>query len=243
MYTAYRISLENKPKVFDSLGDGAWYYNFDIKEYQGTSYNHMDTESTPIEVTKYEVLQVMIYGTPTVTNCIEAVLKAYKDENEQSLYDAIMLGDNTSDQINDIIEEVKADFNLVPKISQLDKAKRDKIRELMVYDKSENINSFSINNEEVWLDKDTRVGLVNSITTEQNAGKTETTIWFGITSITITCEQALSMLGQIEVYASECFNTTATHKTNIYKLNNIDEVLNYDYSQNYPVKLSFMFGE
>ena len=27
------------------------------------------------------------------------------------------------------------------------------------------------------------------------------------------------MLGQIEVYASECFNTTATHKTNIYKSN------------------------
>ena len=26
MYTAYRIKLDKKPKVFDSLGGNAWYY-------------------------------------------------------------------------------------------------------------------------------------------------------------------------------------------------------------------------
>ena len=239
MYTAYRINLENKPKVFDSLGDGAWYYNFDIKEYQGTSYDHMDIESAPIEVTKYEVLQVMIYGTPTVTNCIEAVLKAYKDENEQSLYDAIMLGDNTSEQINDIIEDVKADFKLVSKLSDLDKAKRTKIRELTVYDKSDNVNSFSINGNDVWLDKDTRVGLVNSINTEVALGKDTTTIWFNTTSITLSCDSALNILKQIEIYAAECFNATATHKMNISNLNEISEIESYDYTLNYPIKLSF----
>lgn len=238
MYTAYRISLENKPKVFDSLGDGAWYYNFDIKEYQGTSYNHMDIESTPIEVTKYEVLQVMIYGTPTVTNCIEAVLKAYKDENEQSLYDVALLGTNL-DQINDIIYEVKSDFKLVTKLSELDKAKRDKIRELTLYDKSDNVNSFSINGNDVWLDKDTRVGLVNSINTEVSLGKDTTTIWFNTTSITLSCDSALNILKQIEIYAAECFNTTATHKMNISNLNEISEVESYDYTLNYPIKLSF----
>lgn len=238
MYTAYRIKLDKKPKVFDSLGGNAWYYNFDIKECQGIKYENIGQEETKTLVTQYEVLQVTIYGTPTVTNCIEAILKAYKDENEQSLYDVALLGTNL-DQINDIIYEVKSDFKLVTKLSELDKVKRDKIRELALYDKSDNVNSFSINGNDVWLDKDTRVGLVNSINTEVALGKDTTTIWFNTTSITLSCDSALNILKQIEIYAAECFNATATHKMNISNLNEISEVESYNYTLNYPIKLSF----
>ena len=33
--------------------------------------------------------------------------------------------------------------------------------------------------KQVWLDKSTRVGLINSLTIEKNAGKEISTLWFG----------------------------------------------------------------
>ena len=33
--------------------------------------------------------------------------------------------------------------------------------------------------KQIWLDKSTRVGLMNSLTIEKNAGKETSTLWFG----------------------------------------------------------------
>ena len=48
---------------------------------------------------------------------------------------------------------------------------------------------------------------------------------------------ASSLLSALEMYALECFNVTAAHKKSVSELDNIEEVLTYDYKSGYPEKL------
>lgn len=116
------------------------------------------------------------------------------------------------------------------------------VKELMIdeieeYDTSENVNNFVLNGMNVWLDKATRVGLMNSTTIEKNLGKTETTLWLGNIPITVNCDLAIQLLGGIENYALECFNVTAAHKKQVEEMTSVDEVVNFDYTADYPQQL------
>ena len=48
-----------------------------------------------------------------------------------------------------------------------------------VYDSSSAVNSFVLNGADVWLDKATRVGLMNSTTIAKSIGQQKTTLWLG----------------------------------------------------------------
>jgi hypothetical protein len=91
----------------------------------------------------------------------------------------------------------------------------------------------------VWLDKSTRVGLMNSLTIEKNAGKEISTLWFGTIKLDINPDAAIQMLSSLELYALDCYNKTAEHKVNVSNLNSIEEVSNYNYKEGYPEKLRF----
>ncbi len=106
------------------------------------------------------------------------------------------------------------------------------------YDSSSNVNSFTLGGQEVWLDKDTRVGLMNSTTITKNLGNANTTLWLGTTELEIPCDTAISLLSALEMYALECYNVTASHKKNVEAMTTIDELLAYDYTTGYPEKLS-----
>lgn len=107
-----------------------------------------------------------------------------------------------------------------------------------VYDKSEEVNSFFLNGAKVWLDKDTRVGLMNSISIQKQMGMENTTLWLNTTPFTLNCGLALQLLGALEIYACECFNKTAEHKLGVQLLGTLDEVASYDFKQGYPEKLN-----
>ena len=53
---------------------------------------------------------------------------------------------------------------------KLEQAKADKIAEIAAYDTSDKVNGFILNGRIVWLDKATRVGLMNSTTIERDLG-------------------------------------------------------------------------
>ena len=105
------------------------------------------------------------------------------------------------------------------------------------YDASSSVNSFLLNGIEVWLDKVTRMGLMNSTTIAKAAGLDETTLWLGDIELVVDCDKAIQMLSELEIYALECFNVTSSHKAAVNKLDNIDAVLTYDYREGYPEKL------
>ena len=112
------------------------------------------------------------------------------------------------------------------------------LRYITQYDSSPSVNSFSLNGASVWLDKDTRVGLMNSTNIAKAMGQDKTTLWLGETKIEVGCDKAIQLLSALEMYALECFNVTAAHKKAVAELKTADDVLRYDYTTGYPAKLT-----
>ena len=119
----------------------------------------------------------------------------------------------------------------------LSAAKTTMLAEITAYDSSSSVNSFLLNGMEVWLDKATRVGLMNSTTIAKSMGQEKTTLWLGSYQLEVECDKAIQLLSALEMYALECFNVTAAHKKAVSELDNIDGVLTYDYKSGYPDKL------
>ena len=236
MFTATKIESTIRPKVFESLNNGIWYYNYDITQYT-IKVMDMDSKEEKDE-TRYSYIQVRISGKPTLSKCVEAILKQYVNEEKSTLYD-VMLLQGTNDQIDDIYYNIQVDFGIESPISKLDQAKKEVIRKIDEYDTSVNVNSFKLNDVDVWLSKDTRVGLMNSISIEKAAGKEQSALWFNSICVTANCDSAIQMLSAIELYAIDCYNKTSEHKVNVHNLSSIEEVHNYDYTQGYPSKLEF----
>ena len=235
MFTATKIESTIKPRSFESLNNGIWYYNYDVEE-KVVKVPSIDGEET--EETRYSYVQVRISGKPTLSKCFEAILREYRDENNTSLY-GVLLSEGINDQIEDINYNIKVDFNIAPEKSPLDRAKELVLRKIDQYDTSCNVNGFMLNGVQVWLSKDTRVGLMNSVTIEKNSGKEQSTVWFNGICITINCDAAIQMLSSIELYALACYNRTAQHRLAVSQLTDISEVQAYDYTAGYPDKLSF----
>ena len=106
------------------------------------------------------------------------------------------------------------------------------------YDTSPSVNGFMLNGQRVWLNKDTRVGLMNSTSIAKAMGKKTTTLWFGGMQIEVNCDKAIGLLSALEMYALECFNVTAAHKKAVAELNTVEEVLGYDFKAGYPQMVS-----
>lgn len=113
------------------------------------------------------------------------------------------------------------------------------LHNIETFDTSLAVNSFMLQGKEMWLPKETRVGLVNSITIEKAAGKETTVLWFGGEKYELPVDTALQMLSALELYALDCYNVTAAHKAAVNALASVDEIVAYDYTANYPSKLNF----
>ena len=237
MFEATKIKSTIKPAKFESLNNGVWYYNYDIVEKTVMTRDMITGEEK--EEKRYEYVQVRINGRPTLEKCYEAILKAFKNEEGTSLYDRWTLSTHQDPQYAEIEYLIRVDFGLEEEDTPLSKQKRKLINEINAYDTSDEVNSFFLNGVKVWLNKDTRVGLMNSLTIEKNAGKEESTLWFNNICITINCDAAIQMLSALELYALNCYNVTAKHKVAVENLNNLEEALGYDYTVGYPEKLSF----
>ena len=111
------------------------------------------------------------------------------------------------------------------------------LAEIEKHDTSPSVNGFMLNGQRVWLNKDTRVGLMNSTSIAKAMGKKTTTLWFGGMQIEVNCDKAIQLLSALEMYALECFNVTAAHKKAVAELNTVEEVLGYDYTKGYPEQL------
>ena len=116
-------------------------------------------------------------------------------------------------------------------------AKKAKIAEIAAYDTSDNVNGFILNGMLVWLDKATRVGLMNSTTIAKASGQETTTLWLGGAKLVVDCDKAIQLLSALEMYALECFNVTAAHKSAVAELKTIKEVEAFDVTADYPQQL------
>ena len=155
----------------------------------------------------------------------------YKPSIDLVLNDILASGEQASmEEIREISEGLGAE--------PLGYMKKAMLAYIEKYDASSSVNSFLLNGMEVWLDKATRVGLMNSTTIAKNTGQEKTTLWLGSYQLEVDCDKAIQLLSALEIYAMECFNVTSSHKAAVNKLDNIDAVLTYDYREGYPEKLN-----
>lgn len=135
------------------------------------------------------------------------------------------------------VQKAFVEFSAKMDALKLKQAKVDKIAEIAAYDTSDKVNGFVLNGMLVWLDKATRVGLMNSTTIAKAAGQQTTTLWLGGIKLVVDCDKAIQLLSALEMYALECFNVTASHKAAVSELTTIEEVEAYDYKAGYPKML------
>lgn len=154
----------------------------------------------------------------------------YKPSMDFVLNDILASGEQASmEEIREISEGLGAE--------PLGYMKKAMLAYIEKYDASSSVNSFLLNGMEVWLDKATRVGLMNSTTIAKSMGQEKTTLWLGSYQLEVDCDKAIQLLSALEMYALECFNVTAAHKKAVSELDNIEGVLTYDYKSGYPEKL------
>ena len=115
----------------------------------------------------------------------------------------------------------------------LEAVKNRKLAEIDEYDTSDNVNVFYLNGMKVWLDKDTRVGLMNSTNIAKSKKNDTTTLWLGGNKLVINCDLAIQLLSDLEMYALDCFNVTASHKKEVSEMTDIETIYNYDYKVDY----------
>lgn len=143
---------------------------------------------------------------------------------------------------NDVIVGVldgieKASGIELTKEERLNLVKSNIIRLIGQYDTSKAVNSFVLDGKEMWLPKDTRVGLRNSVSVEKDSGRTETTLWYGGVSYVVPIDMALELLSRLELYALTCYNVTESHKAAIMAMDNVEDITAYDYKTGYPEKM------
>lgn len=123
--------------------------------------------------------------------------------------------------------------------SILENAKWQKIVEINRYDQSDNVNSFMLGDQSMWLTVTDRQKLATQITASEAGGRSTMTRWFNGISYTFSISSWKSMLTALELYAGDALNMTESHKAAVEALGTIEEVENYDFTQGYPEKLRF----
>ena len=148
----------------------------------------------------------------------------------------------------DLIQAVEAEINHYPTEEDIEllynkyinTLKKGKIAQVKEYDKSDNVNKFIINGDAVWMDKDTRMGIVRGIRAQKEEGATTVSVMFGDTWYELPVEDALGILNAVEVYAMACFKRTSEHMTAVESLTTIDAVSSYDFTTGYPKVQEFV---
>ena len=107
------------------------------------------------------------------------------------------------------------------------------------YDKSDEVNCFLFNGEKAWLDKETRVGLVNSCDVREKKGYDDYTVYFNGQAVTLPITVIRQILDDVEEYAMSCYAVTEQHLAEIAALATRKDILEYDITKGYPPKLEF----
>jgi hypothetical protein len=170
-------------------------------------------------------------------------------ERFESVTDRYVLSDKTLSAFLDVVDpahlamasntELEAILRYFQTDEDVDSWKAIRKVQIQGYDSSNKVNQFYLNDVALWLDKATRVGLVNSITIEKEAGREETCLWFDGLMVRMKVTDALAALSQLELYALDCYNVTAQHQVAITQAQAIDELRDFDITADYPEMLQF----
>lgn len=108
------------------------------------------------------------------------------------------------------------------------------LKQSILFDQSDKVNSFIYKNNKYWLDKQQR----SCMKTVAESGLDLVEIVMGDVSAVVPAEFVKQFILQLEAYAYKCYVNTAKHQQAINKLTTIQDALNYDYTTGYPEKIT-----
>lgn len=116
-----RIKSPIKPEKIESLGNGYYYYNYDIQSEQETvPVNETETK----EITMYNYVQIRLHGKPSYERCSEAIIRQFISNSDEfkliNKYNQYQLGISDEDPseyteylstLNEIKAKIRKDFD------------------------------------------------------------------------------------------------------------------------------------
>lgn len=175
------------------------------------------------------------------------------DAHFQAVTERLVLADRSVSALLDVLDPALIEMATTEELDEIlrffqsehDVDAWKALRKLQVqgYDNSENVNLFYFDGLALWLDKATRVGLVNSITIEKKAKRSTTCLWFGSHRINVNVDVALEILSNVELYAHECYNITALHVLQIDECDTVEALKAFDIRADYPKILQLKNAE
>lgn len=106
------------------------------------------------------------------------------------------------------------------------------------YDGSDSVNTLVVNGQRGWLDKATRVGLMNGVAVAKACGMERMSLWIDGMEYVMDVARMEDLLVKVEVYAMGCYNVTAGHRRAVNGMTTLEDVLGYDFKAGYPEKVS-----
>lgn len=176
---------------------------------------------------------------PQIVYCDSGRAFVYVNEREVKVMESTQPDMELQEVTKYEYDVIKVTPKAKDEVSVLAELRSLKYAEIDAYDTSDNVNNFSFKGVGMWLNKETRNGLLMRLNAEDNAGKKKTTLWLGTQSFELTVKEGIQLLYSLELYASECFDNTAAHKAAVEELTDAEEIYNYDFTTGYPPMLVF----
>ena len=137
------------------------------------------------------------------------------------------------------------DMEITPTpVRTLEDAKNEMIATIEEYDDSNSVNEFIITHDGQvvttdWFEPNIRANYKNSVESAELVGLPTVSFYVGDMPITLPTQDAKLMLAQIQLYADACYIVTRQHIAAVEALTTIEAVDAFDYTADYPNKLSF----
>lgn len=233
------------------IGCGEWTCTYEINKVTMSRDNESEEGQESSTVEMYECSEITTREKPTFDLVYTSIIReSYSEDKEYSMinsYNASKTGINIDQKKVEAYEKFlkwKESIKVLikPIFDEgeigIEELKSKKIVEINNYDSSESINGFYYQGMKMWIDKDTRVGLVNAANAAKSLGEETITVGISGLSINISINLLLNMLYRLEMYALECYNVTLSHKNNINSLETVQDIQSYDYTVGYPEMLN-----
>ena len=104
---------------------------------------------------------------------------------------------------------------------------------ISLYDQSNSVNSFIYKGEKHWLDKQQR----SCLKTIAESGLDQIEFVIGQEVVVLHSEFVKQFILDLEAYAYKCYVITAKHLQKAQTLQDIEDIINYDYTTGYPEKI------
>lgn len=121
-----RIESNVLPQKFVNLGNGSWYYNYDIKS-KVVEVPRMGDEGETATETRWSYIQIKLSGKPEYKKCVETIIRKYITQSQEfdliNSANRVLLNVGTErlvpskyleylDLVDEIKANVRADFEM-----------------------------------------------------------------------------------------------------------------------------------